>query len=197
MNELVVATTNQGKLREIKDLLSDFNLKITSLSDYPQIPPIEETGQTFADNAEIKALTVSHFTGKLTMGEDSGLEVQALNNNPGVFSSRYSGPGANDFKNNQKLLADLTGVPLDQRQACYQSCVVLARNEKILSRVQGFCPGIIAMEPKGQNGFGYDPLFIIPEYQKTFGELDPSIKARISHRSKALQQMRTFLDGYL
>ena len=193
MQELVIATNNNGKLREIKELLKNYEINITSLADYPKIPKIEENGQTFSENAVIKAVTVAQVTGKLTMGEDSGLEVKALGNRPGIYSARYSGEGANDKKNNRKLLKDLTGVPLEKRQARYRCCMALATEDKVVTIVHGSCRGLIGLESRGPNGFGYDPLFIIPAYDKTFGELDPAIKAKISHRSRALKKMKKFI----
>ncbi len=197
MQELIVATKNEGKLREIKDLLKDFNLKITSLRDYPDIPSIEEDGKTFVQNALKKAATVALYTKKLTLGEDSGLEVKALKNKPGIYSSRFSGEGATDQKNNLKLLKELRGVPLKKRQARYRSYAALVNGQGIISVVSGSCSGLITLRSKGKNGFGYDPLFLIPRYQKTFGELDLSIKSQISHRAKALAKIKKALQDYL
>lgn len=197
MKELVIATTNKGKLREIKELLKDFDLKITSLADYPDAPEVIEDGKTFAQNALKKAATIAMYTGKLTMGEDSGLQVKALNNQPGIYSARFSGEKATDEKNNQKLLRSLKGVPTEERQCCYRCYVALVDGEQIIDVVNGRCGGLVAERAKGSNGFGYDPYFFIPRYKKTFGELDPTIKAKISHRARALKKMKTILQNYL
>jgi XTP/dITP diphosphohydrolase len=196
MQELLVATANKKKLHEIRGLLKDLNIKVTSLADYPDAPQIEEDGRTFAQNALKKAATIALYTKKLTMGEDSGLEVRVLGNKPGIYSARFSGAGANDKKNNAKLLRLLRGVPLKKRQARYRCCVALVDGEGILDVVSGSCSGIITTRSRGRNGFGYDPLFLIPRYEKTFGELDPAIKARISHRARALKKVRSVLVKY-
>jgi len=195
--ELIVATTNKGKLKEIKTLLKDFDFKITSLADYPDAPEIIEDGKTFDQNALKKAATIALYTRKLTLGEDSGLEVKILGNQPGIYSARYSGSNATDNKNNLKLLRSLRGIPLDQRQARYRCSAVLVDGERTIDVVHGRCGGLIALRLKGSNGFGYDPLFFLPRYNKTFGELDPSIKSKISHRARALKKIRKSLQKYL
>ena len=193
MIELLVATKNKGKLKEIKAHLVDLPFKVTSLADYSGMPEIIEDGKTFEQNALKKAVTIAMFTGKLTMGEDSGLQVSALSNAPGIYSARFSGEGATDKKNNCKLLRSLKGKPLDERGARYRCCVALVDRGGIISVVHGACSGVIAEKSKGRNGFGYDPLFIVKRYQKTFGELDPSIKLKISHRARALKKVRAVL----
>ncbi len=197
MTELVVATTNLGKLREIKELLKDSKIKITSLFDYPDAPRIEEDALTFAQNALKKAATIALYTGKLTLGEDSGLAVKALGNRPGIYSSRFSGINATDKENNAKLLRMLRGVPRSRRQARYICCAALVDSHRIVDVARGTCPGLITPRAKGRNGFGYDPLFLVPLYNKTFGELDPAIKAKISHRAKAFRKIRKVLEEYL
>lgn len=196
MQELIVATTNAGKLREIKELLKDLDFKITSLSDYPDAPNIEEDGKTFAQNALKKAATIALYTGKLTLGEDSGLEVKVLGNKPGIYSARFSGTGATDKKNNAKLLRVLRGVPLQRRRARYRCFAALVDGRGIIGVVSGTCAGLIALHGRGKNGFGYDPLFFLPRHNKTFGELDPSMKARISHRARALVKIKKILERY-
>ena len=197
MKELVIATKNQGKLREIRDLLKDFDLKITSLADYPDAPEIVEDGDSFSANALIKAKVIAEFTGQLTMGEDSGLEVDALDGAPGIYSARFSGDDATDEKNNTKLIQSLQGVPTEKRTARYQCYAALVDGSETLDIVNGSCEGVIAEEARGSNGFGYDPYFLIPEYKQTFGELDPSIKAKISHRAKAMAKFRDAVSAYL
>jgi len=195
--ELIVATKNQGKLKEIKELLEGMPVKVTSLSDYPYAPNIEEDGKTFAQNAIKKAVTIAMYTKKLVLGEDSGLQVKALGNKPGIYSARFSGETTTDKKNNLKLLRVLKGVPKRKRQARYQCYVALADGKKVIDVISGTCSGIISDKSKGKNGFGYDPLFIIPRYNKTFGELDPAIKAEISHRSRTLKKVKKVLQSYL
>ena len=197
MHELIVATKNSRKLKEIRELFADLNLKITSLADYPDFPSIVEDGDSFHSNAVKKAVTISSRTAKLVMGEDSGLEVKALDNRPGIYSARFAGEGATDEANNSKLLKMLEGVPTAKRQARYQCFVALAYQGKIIDVVNGRCSGIITEELKGSNGFGYDPLFLIPRYKKTFGELPFRVKAEISHRSRALKKLRTALEKFL
>ena len=196
MKELLVATHNKKKLTEIRELLVDLPLKITSLDDYPDMPQIEEDGDSFAANALKKAATIALYTGKLTMGEDSGLEVAALGNAPGIYSARFSGEGASDQQNNRKLLKELRKVPWMKRRARYRCFVALVDGKGIIDVVSGSCQGVIATAPKGKNGFGYDPLFLIPRYKKTFGELPPNAKARMSHRSRALSKFRRVILKY-
>ncbi len=197
MTELLVATRNKKKLEEIKYLLRDLDLRITSLADYPDLPEIEEDGKTFAQNAIKKAATIALATRKLTMGEDSGLEVKALKNQPGVYSARFSGQGATDKKNNSKLLKMLNGVPLKKRTARYRCFVALADGHELISVVNGSCSGLIDVKRRGENGFGYDPLFLIPKYKKTFGELPAEVKAKMSHRYRALKKFRDVILKYL
>lgn len=196
MKELLVATKNKGKLREIKELLSGFDLKITSLSDYPDLPDIIEDGKSFRQNAIKKAKIIAAYTQKLVMGEDSGLEVKALNNAPGIYSARFSGNNPTDKKNNSKLLNSLKGVSLDNRQARYRCLIALFDGNNFISTVSGTCGGVIDLRHKGKNGFGYDPLFLIPKYNKTFGQLPSEVKSKISHRAKALKKFRVSLQEY-
>ncbi|MEK7849537.1 MAG: XTP/dITP diphosphatase [Candidatus Omnitrophota bacterium] len=195
--ELLVATRNKKKLKEIKEILSGLELKITSLADYKAMPYIVEDGRTFAQNAIIKASTIAKFTKKLVLGEDSGLQVRALGNRPGVYSARYSGTGATDKKNNSKLMQELKNVPLKKRTARYQCSVALADSGGLIGVVSGQCEGIIGFSPKGNSGFGYDPLFVIEKYGKTFAQLGPEIKHTISHRYKALKKLCLLMERYL
>jgi XTP/dITP diphosphohydrolase len=196
MRELLVATKNQGKLREIRELLKEFDVKVTSLSDYPDCPDIVEDGKTFKANAVKKATVIGKHTGKLTLGEDSGLQVKVLGNKPGIYSARFSDPNATDEKNNDKLLTSLKNVAWAKRQARYRCFVALADGEKLVGVVDGSCAGLIAKDRRGSNGFGYDPLFLIARYNKTFGELAPEIKAKISHRARALKKLKGLLAKY-
>ena len=214
--ELVVASRNQKKVEEIKEILKRSNLKITSLRDYPRPPFIAENGKTFRDNAIKKAIRIARFTKKLTLGEDSGLEVNALGGKPGIYSSRFSGKDKNDFKNNLKLLRLLGNLPLSKRKARYVCSVALADKDGLLGVVEGSCSGLIGFKIRGSFGFGYDPLFIphlsefpkgfakrkgagfiIPKYKKTFAQLGAKIKHRMSHRFRALKKAKAILATYL
>lgn len=197
MSELLVATRNAGKIRELKLLLKDYPIKVTSLLDYPDMPEIDEDANTFEGNASKKALVIAQHTGRIVMGEDSGLSVEALDGRPGVYSARYAGENATDQQNNNKLLEELKGVSMSRRKACYHSCIALANSKGVIGVVSGTCHGLIATEPHGTNGFGYDPLFIVPQYHKTFGQLNPSIKAEISHRAWALKKFKMEFGDYL
>jgi XTP/dITP diphosphohydrolase len=195
--ELLVATRNGGKVRELQEMLNDYGIKVTSLWDYPDMPEIIEDGKTFEENAAKKALVIAKHTGRLVMGEDSGLEVKALGFRPGIYSARYAGEDATDEDNNKKLLEELKNVPRLKRQARYRSYIALANPKGVIGVVDGKCNGLIALKPQGTNGFGYDPLFFIPAYNKTFGQLDPAIKAKISHRARALWKFKKAFGSYL
>jgi len=176
-------------------MLKDLSLKITSLADYKDLPRIIEDGSTFKDNAIKKATIIAEYLRKPALGEDSGLEVVALGGRPGVYSSRYSGKGATDNKNNKKLLRELDGLPLSKRKARYVCAVALANRNGLIGVVQGTCSGLIATRERGEAGFGYDPLFFIPKYQKTFGELGEDIKHQMSHRYKAFQKVYSLISS--
>ncbi len=197
MTELLIATKNKKKLEEIKEILKNLNLRITSLADYNGLPEIIEDGETFEQNAIKKATTIAIFTKKLVLGDDSVLEVKALKMRPGVYSARYSGSGATDGKNNKKLLLELKGVPLEKRVARYQCAVALADGRGLVGVVKGTCYGSIGFKPKGTFGFGYDPLFTIKKYGKTFAELGSEVKHRMSHRYKALKKASALRKNYL
>lgn len=194
MEILIVATGNPKKLKEIRALIHGLDFEVRSLADYDDLPEIIEDGRTFRANALKKALTISRRTGALVMGEDSGIEVKALGNRPGVFSARYSDPGATDARNNAKMLEELRDVPDQERQARYRCVAALTRGDEIIATVSGTCRGMIAREECGTNGFGYDPLFLIPEYGQTFGQLDPAVKAGMSHRARAMKKLRRVLE---
>jgi len=194
--ELVVATKNKKKLKEIKEILKDLNLKITSLADYKNAPRIIENGKTFKENAVKKAIKISSFTKKLTLGEDSGLCVDALGGKPGIYSSRFCGLDKNDDKNNLKLLRMLKGLSFSKRKAYYSCAVALADRKGLVGVVEGRCFGSIGFELKGKSGFGYDPLFIIPKYKKTFAELGLKIKHKMSHRLRALSKAKKIIIKY-
>lgn len=195
--ELIVATKNKKKLEEIRVILKDLNLTVSSLSDYSKAPRIIENGRTFQDNAVKKAVKIARFSKKLTLGEDSGLCVKVLRGTPGIYSSRFSGKNKSDNRNNLKLLKLLKDLPLSKRKAYYICAVALADENGLLGVVEGKCPGVIGFALKGSRGFGYDPLFVIPKYNKTFGQLGEKIKHRMSHRYHALNKARKIIQKYI
>ncbi|MCX6355172.1 MAG: RdgB/HAM1 family non-canonical purine NTP pyrophosphatase [Candidatus Aureabacteria bacterium] len=199
MTDLVLATHNRAKVRELSTMLHkpDLDLNVLSLVDFPAIPRIPEDAQSFRENAVRKALTAARETGKLSLGDDSGLEVDALAGQPGVLSARFAGESATDRENNEKLLALLRDVPERQRQARFVCYIAIANPERIVDVVEGSCAGIIVSRERGSGGFGYDPLFQPVEYSKTFGELSPRIKNRISHRARAMEKALMVLEKYL
>jgi XTP/dITP diphosphohydrolase len=195
--ELLVATKNKKKLKEIKEILKGEGLRITALSDYQRMPRIIEDGRTFRENAIKKATKIAGFTKNLTLGEDSGLCVHALGGRPGVFSSRFAGLDKSDLKNNLKVLKLLEGIPLANRTAYYVCAVAIANGGGLLGVVEGRCSGVIAFKMKGKSGFGYDPLFIIPKYKKTFAQLGEKIKHKMSHRYRALLKAKPIIQKYI
>ena len=196
--KLVLATRNKGKIAEIKEILADFQaIELLSLADFPDLPKIEETGTTFEENAILKAKTIAKLTGYLTLADDSGLTVEYLNGAPGVYSARYAGENATDAENNAKLLKALAGVPWEKREAAFVCVIALCWPQGECYTCEGRCEGIIALEPKGNYGFGYDPLFYVPAYGKTMAELEPEIKNQISHRAMALKALIPLLEKIL
>lgn len=192
-----MATKNKKKLEEIKEILSDLKLEFSSLADYPDAPRILENQKTFKGNAIKKAVKIAKFTKKLTLGEDSGLEVDVLGKAPGVRSSRFSGKNKSDLKNNLKLLRLLDRMPLKKRKARYRCSVAIAGQRGLIGVTEGICSGEIGFKMKGAFGFGYDPLFIIPKYKKSFAQLGPRIKHKMSHRYRALNKARAMIITYL
>ncbi len=195
--ELIVATRNKKKLKEIRQIWKGLKIRLSSLEDYPSAPRIIEDGKTFKENAIKKAVKIARFSGKLAMGEDSGLCVDALGGEPGIYSSRFSGKDKSDLKNNLKLLRLLGDMPLKKRRAHYVCAVALADKDGVVGVVQGRCPGCIGFEMQGHAGFGYDPLFIVPAYKKTFAQLGERIKHKISHRRRALEKAKKILQKYI
>ena len=191
MVRLVIGSRNKKKLKEMLGLLGDLPLELTDLTPYPDAPEVEETADTFVGNAILKATQLAPLLGAWVVGEDSGLCVPALGGAPGVYSARYSGVHGDDEANNDKLLREMAALTGDQRAAYYVSTAVLANPEgKVVAEVAGKCHGVIVSERRGTGGFGYDPLFLVPEYGKTFGELPPEVKAQMSHRARAFEQLR-------
>jgi XTP/dITP diphosphohydrolase len=197
VRELVVATENPGKLREIKESLKGIEVQILSLTDLPPRAPVEEDGNTFRENAFKKARAVAHHTGRLCIADDSGLEVDQLGGAPGVHSARFAGEDASDTDNNRKLLRCLEGIPSSQRRAVFRCVIAVVDPQGKASWVEGTCSGVIGEKERGTQGFGYDPLFIIPELGKTLAELPLEEKNRISHRGKALAALKRVLGDFL
>ena len=196
MRTLLIATRNQGKLREIKKLLDNLPVKIIDLSQYPSIETVEESGSTFTDNATLKASGYARQAGVLTLADDSGLMVDALDGAPGVHSARYAGEGASDGERTEKLLRALADVPQAQRTALFISVIAIAQNDgKIVNVSLGECEGQIAAEPLGAGGFGYDPIFIPAGSTLTFAQMESAEKDRISHRARALSKAAAFLGA--
>jgi len=195
--KLLLATTNAKKLKELQEILADLPVHCLSLRDFPDVTTVEETGRTFEENAKIKALSYAEQTGVLTLGEDSGICCEALQGAPGVFSARFCGEFHSDEANNTKLLEMLHDVPDEKRTAYYESAIALAEPTKLIGVVKGQVHGLITRELVGGGGFGYDPLFYYPPYKKTFGEVPPALKHRVSHRGQALAKLRKLLGAYL
>jgi XTP/dITP diphosphohydrolase len=192
---LVLATHNQGKIAEYKELLSGFSIDIKSLRDFGPIPPIVEDGDTFEDNAYKKAHTTAKMLGFPVLADDSGLEVEALGGLPGVRSARYAGEEATDQENNLKLLEDMKEVT--NRKAFFKCVISIAMPRGSALTYEQACEGEIAHETKGDQGFGYDPIFYYPPLKKTFAQISPEEKNRVSHRGKAVAQLRDEFDKVL
>lgn len=197
MQELVVATANPGKLREIKASLRGLGVHILSLGDFPSLPPVEEDGRTFRANALKKARAVAQRTGRVTIADDSGLEVDYLQGEPGVHSARFAGEAASDTENNRKLLGLLRGIPAARRRAVFRCVIAVVDPTGKEAWVEGVCRGVIGDSERGRKGFGYDPLFVIPDLGKTLAELPLAEKNRISHRGKALTALKEVLRDFL
>ncbi|MEN6371149.1 MAG: XTP/dITP diphosphatase [Armatimonadota bacterium] len=194
MKTLVIATNNEAKGKEIARILAGMDYDVRTLRDYPPYPEPEENAGTFAGNAQIKVLAAADHTGSLAIADDSGLVVDALDGAPGVYSSRFAGPNATDEERNEKVLDLLQNVPDDKRTARFVAVAAIAVPGKIIGTVEGKVEGIIAHEPHGNNGFGYDPIFYVPEFGMTTAEMSAEEKDRISHRGKALHAAREFLE---
>lgn len=190
MRRLVLASRNKGKLKELQELLVGLPLEVIGLDSFYQAPEVAETGKTFQENAFIKAKAIAEYTHELTLADDSGLEVDALGGEPGVYSARYGEAGWNDIQRYQYLLQKMMNVPNHLRNARFCSVVVLY--DPLNNRAEttsGVVEGIILDQPRGTNGFGYDPVFFLPEYQQTMAELSAELKNRLSHRGRAVQEM--------
>lgn len=193
MKELLVATGNHGKLRELEVLLAGIVERIHSLTDFPEIGAAVEDGVTFEENAIKKATHAALSSGLPSIADDSGLVVDALGGRPGVYSARFAGEGAGDAANNERLLAELAEVLPEQRTAAFRSVIAFCLPNGDCRTFAGEVRGIILSAPAGEGGFGYDPLFLVPEYGKTMAELPLTVKNRISHRGKAFALLKEYL----
>ena len=195
-----MATTNPGKFAEVQAFLAKLPLQITSLKNLTNPPEVVENGRTFEENALKKARTLAEYSGLLTLADDSGLEVDALGGEPGIYSARYAGAEGDDERNNQKLLGELTGVGEEQRTARFVCALALCAPQSQGMKewvVRQTCEGRIAFAPSGSHGFGYDPLFFYPPFGKTLGEIERDVKATVSHRGKALMKLAEVLATLL
>ncbi|MBN2412920.1 XTP/dITP diphosphatase [candidate division KSB1 bacterium] len=192
---LLIATKNIDKIKEISGILENVKIKLVSAADFENIPKVNEDRNTLQGNAIKKATIYSQATGLPAIADDTGLEVDALNGDPGVNSARYAGENAAYSDNVQKLLSALSGVEKNKRTARFRTVIAFADKDKI-ETVEGICEGVITELPSGSNGFGYDPVFYVPDYKCTFAEMDPELKNRISHRGLALAKLKDFIINY-
>jgi len=192
--KLIVATKNPGKVRELRALLADLPL---DLQPADALPDVEETGTSFVENAELKARAAAEWAGEWALGEDSGLEVDALDGAPGIYSNRFAGENTTEESRNRRLLELLDGVPAERRTCRYRAAVAIAAPDGRVWVTEGACEGRLLEAPRGEGGFGYDPLFYVSEHRKTMAELPPEVKNRISHRGRALAAQRPLLERLL
>jgi XTP/dITP diphosphohydrolase len=193
VHELVLATRNRDKGKELAALLGDLGIQIRTLDEFPEVPDVIEDGETCEANAVKKARAIADATGRLAVADDTGLEVDALGGRPGVFAARYAGEGASYEDNWRKLLHELAGVPRERRKARFITVAAMAFPTDGVQVARGVLEGLIADEPTGTQGFGYDPVFYVPELGKTLAQLSADQKNRISHRAKAFAQVRDML----
>ncbi len=193
VSKIVIGTYNNNKKSEIRKILNGIHVRLLDLGDFENPPEIIEDGVTFEDNATKKALELAGFCQMCVMADDSGLEVDALDKRPGVLSSRYCGEDTGYEEKCLRLLEELKGVPFEKRTARFRCAIALAEPDKLRFVVNASCEGIISNEPKGNNGFGYDPIFYVPDHERTMAELEPEVKNRISHRALALELFKTNL----
>ena len=194
---IVIGTRNKKKLVEIERLLDGLPVDLSLVEEYPLVKDVEETETTFAGNAALKATEVAAATGEWVVADDSGLEVDALDGRPGIFSARYAGPDQDDRRNIAKVLSEMKDVPPPQRTARFLCAIALAAPDKLLFVVEEVCEGVLTAEPRGESGFGYDPIFVPEGHDRTFAELGAEIKDRLSHRGKALHRFREELEKLL
>lgn len=194
---ILIATNNAGKVRELRQLLTDMPAELVSLADVPAVAEVEETGATFAENARLKAVGYARQTGQPALADDSGLEIDAIGGRPGVLSARYGGELTGFDEKMRMILEELEGVPETGRTARFACALAIAdESGSVLFETSGICPGKIAQEPRGTGGFGYDPIFIPHGHDRTFGELDDAVNREISHRAVAFRQLIPFLRHF-
>ncbi|RBW71556.1 XTP/dITP diphosphatase [Bacillus taeanensis] len=197
METIIIATKNKGKVKEFAHMFSKKGIQVKSLLDFEKDIEIEETGITFQENAAIKAEAISSLINKVVIADDSGLVVDALEGRPGVYSARYAGEEKNDQANLEKVLEELKGVPYEQRTARFVCALAVAIPNQKTEIVEGKCEGMITEEPKGEKGFGYDPIFYVPLKEKTMAEMDGEEKNTLSHRAQALHELEKEWDRLL
>ena len=195
IEKLVLATRNRGKIAEIRELLEGFGIVLPTLADFPNVPEVVEDGETFEANARKKAEVVARCTGLPALADDSGLEVDALDGAPGVRSARFAGDHATYTENNKKILRLMKEVPCEKRTARFRCALALAFPDRSVQKLEDTCEGRITEQPQGENGFGYDPLFFFPELGKTFAQISRRKKGKISHRGRALKQLKQLLGA--
>ena len=196
MKKIMIASTNSGKISEIRAAFQGLTVEIHSLTEFGAIPEVEETGKTFAENAFLKAQYYVNQTGMACLADDSGLEVDVLAGSPGVFSARFAGERATDADNNRKLLAKMQGVPTEQRSARFRCVLTFLDIDGTVITADGVCEGRILEAPRGEGGFGYDPLFYLPELGATLSEISIAEKNAVSHRGQALRILAKKLTQY-
>ncbi|MDU1411227.1 MAG: RdgB/HAM1 family non-canonical purine NTP pyrophosphatase [Clostridium sp.] len=198
MKKLIVASNNNHKVSEIKEMLSQFDLEVMSLKEAGINVDIEENGTTFMENAEIKAQEIKKICGdSMVLSDDSGLSVEALNGAPGIFSARYSGEHGNDVENNKKLIREMEGIAFEDRKAKFICAMVLIVDNKNIVKVQGEVEGLILEHYEVCEGFGYDPLFYVPELKATFNDVPSHVKNSMSHRGRALEMLKVEIEKYI
>ena len=196
-SKILLATKNKGKIREIKSLLSDMDIEVVSLDDVDSLPDVKEDGKTFYENALKKAKEIAEATDMMTLADDSGLEVDVLGGAPGVYSARYAGDNATDDDNNRRLLDTLRDVPVEKRTARFRCVIVVYHPSGKWMSAEGTCEGIITDQPKGEGGFDYDPIFLLPKLERTMAELSADEKNSLSHRANALESLKKELPQFL
>ena len=195
--EIVVASRNPRKLKEIAAILAIAPARFLSLKDFPDIPEVAEDGKTFSENALKKAMNIARLTGRIAVADDSGLTVDALEGRPGIYSARYAGERASDEDRYRKLLKEMETVPAGKRGGAFVCAAAVASPSGKADVVEAQWRGTIAFAPRGANGFGYDPIFFIPELHQTVAQLDPAVKNKNSHRARAFEKLKSILPKYL
>ncbi|MBY0027057.1 XTP/dITP diphosphatase [Priestia aryabhattai] len=195
MREIIIATKNAGKVKDFETLFSPKGFQVKSLLDFPEVEDVEETGVTFAENATLKAEAISFALNKPVIADDSGLAIDALNGEPGVYSARYAGENKDDNANIEKVLQKLNDVPFEKRTARFHCALAIAVPGKRTEIVEGTCEGHILEEKRGENGFGYDPIFFVEKWRCSMAELSKEQKNQISHRANALKKLAPLIDA--